>query len=261
MWRNKEWPGFFFLANLIKSRAASPAVVRSCCPRLKPSFQFAQLYTIKLRFLPNIITGCEMSQNRDSTMAEEKLVHPMVTARTSARGDGSKQTHPDSTKMHSLTFYWKILTQFLLFRDGGTLNSLSLRPQPVNRNTRAQFGGVARPVGGFAHENILQSAVNRNDNKSLRMCEPYGERCLPFYLMQLSLVSSLSAHIRDATQQQAAGETAWLQCPPVAAGISLKWSCWNMQECVGSLAANVGRAADSPAMFGSSGPWSWEDSR
>lgn len=81
---------------------------------------------------------------------------------------------------------------------------------------------VPHPVGGFAHENILQSGVNRIDNKCLRICEPYGERWLPFYLMQLSLVFFLSAYSIGCHTAAAAahgeGENAWLQCPLVAAG-------------------------------------------
>lgn len=56
------------------------------------------------------------------------------------------------------------------------------------------------------------------------MCEPYGERCLPFYLMQLWLVFSLSAYsmgCHTAATAAAAcveGENAWLQCPLVEAG-------------------------------------------
>lgn len=40
----------------------------------------------------------------------------------------------------------------------------------------------------------LQSGVNQIDNKCLRICEPYGVCSPPFYLMQLSLVFSLSAY-------------------------------------------------------------------
>lgn len=80
-------------------------------------------------------------------------------------------------------------------------------------------------MGGFAHENILQSEMNQIDNKCLRIFEPYGVCSLPFYLMQLPLVLSLSAYSMGCHTAAAAaaaahvgGENAWLQCPLVAAG-------------------------------------------
>ncbi len=99
---------------------------------------------------------------------------------------------------------------------------------------RGELREVAHPVGGFAHENILQSGMNQIDNKCLRICEPYGACSLPFYLMQLSLVLSLSAYSMGchtaaaaaAARAHVGGENAWLQCPLVAAGGTCAVETW-----------------------------------
>lgn len=79
---------------------------------------------------------------------------------------------------------------------------------------------VARPVGGFAHENILQSGMNQIDNKCLRLCEPCGACSLAFYLEQLSAVVSLSASWMGCHTAAAGGggENVGQQCPLVAHG-------------------------------------------
>lgn len=79
------------------------------------------------------------------------------------------------------------------------------------------------PVGGFAHENILQSGVNQIDNKCLRICEPCGVCSLPFLsaaaiccLVFISLLYGMP-HSSSSKSAHWKGENAWLQCPLVAA--------------------------------------------
>lgn len=107
--------------------------------------------------------------------------------------------------------------------------------ESVNRNTRTQNEGTAwgcTPCGGICPRKIFsQSGLNQTDNTCLRICEPYGARS-PFYLMQLSVVFSLSAMwCHTAARQKGkclaavpSGGCQWPRCADVCESSTDSWT-------------------------------------
>lgn len=91
---------------------------------------FTQLKRIKVCFLPNIITGYEMSHSGAFEAQQwwrKKLVHPIVTARTLPRGDRREtntqegKINPNSSPYFFHSFIWiqmhSVLCQSLFLKN------------------------------------------------------------------------------------------------------------------------------------------------